>query len=161
MTREDLETRIADSKAIVMFITQKFSPDLWNDLGRTQFITRKRQMAQPVLTNKIYFEQNIEKNECSYFNSQWIDLSQFEFIYDGIDCSTYNTGTVISINEPYENKYGEIPLLDLVLSQDRHFNEVEWTVMSVDIVLGIIGGFVGLIWGILTYLLGGYQGFRF
>ena len=32
---------------------------------------------------------------------------------------------------------------------------------SIDILLGLIGGFVGLIWDLLGYTLGGYESFKF
>ena len=32
---------------------------------------------------------------------------------------------------------------------------------SFDVLLGLIGGFVGLIWGLLVYTLGGYESFKF
>ena len=33
--------------------------------------------------------------------------------------------------------------------------------LSLDTLLGLIGGFVGLIWSVVTYGLGGYEEFRF
>ena len=48
-----------------------------------------------------------------------------------------------------------------VISQDRQYFEVTWTVTSIDILLGLIGGFVSLIWSLLGYFLGGYENFRF
>lgn len=35
-----------------------------------------------------------------------------------------------------------------------------WYVDSLDIVLGLVGGFVGLIWGTLEIIFGGYESFR-
>lgn len=39
--------------------------------------------------------------------------------------------------------------------------DTTWTLQSVDIVLGLIGGFVGLIWDTLGYALTGYESFWF
>jgi len=32
------------------------------------------------------------KNECSFYNSRMLDLSQFQSFYKGIDCTTYEVG---------------------------------------------------------------------
>lgn len=39
-------------------------------------------------------------------------------------------------------------------------HEYQWTVQSLDLVLGLVGGFVSLIWGTLNIVLGGYQAFK-
>jgi len=38
---------------------------------------------------------------------------------------------------------------------------VQWTRASFETLLGLIGGFVGLIWELLGYFFGGYEDFRF
>ena len=45
--------------------------------------------------------------------------------------------------------------------QDRLFNENQWTVTSFDAFLGLIGGFIGLIWSMIHMCMGGYEEFRF
>ena len=45
--------------------------------------------------------------------------------------------------------------------QDRLYNENQWTVTSFDAFLGLIGGFIGLIWSIIHWIMGGYEEFRF
>jgi len=51
--------------------------------------------------------------------------------------------------------------VEVIITQDRLFHEFTWTITSFDILLGLIGGFVGLIWAVLIYLLGGYENFRY
>ena len=62
---------------------------------------------------------------------------------------------------PYEEKLAIAPIFSQVLCQDRSYLETTWSVQSLDIVLGLIGGFVGLIWDLLGYSLGGYESFKF
>lgn len=57
--------------------------------------------------------------------------------------------------------YSNTPVFLGITGQDRHYSETEWTVRSIDIVLGIIGGFIGLIWDLLGFSLGGYQSYKF
>ena len=54
-----------------------------------------------------------------------------------------------------------MPIFTQFLVQDRSYLVTTWSVQSLDIVLGLIGGFVGLIWGLLGYSLGGYESFKF
>ena len=53
------------------------------------------------------------------------------------------------------------PLFAEILNQSRSYDVVQWSVVSFDMVVGLIGGFIGLIYLILTYILGGYQEFKF
>ena len=45
--------------------------------------------------------------------------------------------------------------------QARSFDSVTWSLVSFDLIVGVIGGFTGLIWEILNYILGGYESFKF
>ena len=37
----------------------------------------------------------------------------------------------------------------------------EWAIDSLDVVLGLVGGFTSLLWTALSILLGGYETFKF
>ena len=39
--------------------------------------------------------------------------------------------------------------------------ETQWTIDSIDLILGFIGGMAGVIWAILAFMLGSYQNFAF
>jgi len=85
-------------------------------------------------------------------------MSQFTF-YDGIDCSSYKTR---NSGETSATRYFPADLLfEQNLSQGRKFYHNEWTIVSLDIVLGLIGGFVGLVWSSLDLSLGSYESFKF
>ena len=47
------------------------------------------------------------------------------------------------------------------LVQNRKYTEIQWTITSLDIVMGLIGGFIGLIWDTLGLTLKGYESFKF
>ena len=38
--------------------------------------------------------------------------------------------------------------------------EIDWSVNSLDIILGLVGGFVRLIWGVCSFILGSYEAFK-
>ena len=66
-----------------------------------------------------------------------------------------------SLTNQESNESGKLPLVQATIYQDRLYNEYMWSVTSVDTLLGLIGGFVGLLWSIITWSLGGYESFRF
>ena len=56
----------------------------------------------------------------------------------------------------YESDDVTAPVFTQILMQDRSYHDTTWSVNSIDIVLGLIGGFIGLIWDMLGYTIGGY-----
>ena len=48
----------------------------------------------------------------------------------------------------------------IVYTQDRQKFKEDWAIESLDIVLGLVGGFTGLLWAALATLLGGYSTFK-
>ena len=40
-------------------------------------------------------------------------------------------------------------------------NKQTWAYESLDIVLGLVGGLAGVVWAILSYLLGDYEQFKY
>lgn len=54
-----------------------------------------------------------------------------------------------------------MPLFSQIMLQDRSYLETKWSVRSIDILLGLIGGFTALIWDLLSRFLGGYESFSF
>ena len=50
--------------------------------------------------------------------------------------------------------------IDVIYVQSKVQYEEAWQIQSLDAVLGLVGGFVGLIWGTLSFFLGGYETFK-
>ena len=44
--------------------------------------------------------------------------------------------------------------------QSRRQNIQEWSVVSLDLVLGLVGGLSGIIWSVLAMLFGGFESFK-
>ena len=59
--------------------------------------------------------------------------------------------------EAREDSYGGAKI---VYSQSKVQNKVVWRVNSLDLVLGLVGGFVGLIWVSLSIVCKNYQEFK-
>ena len=71
-------------------------------------------------------------------------MSQFSGFYSGHDCTTYSkvdTDTVA-----YANSSNPKSLYYEIFSQDRAYEETNWSILSLDLAFGLIGGLVALIW---------------
>ena len=84
------------------------------------------------------------KNQCSFYDTLLFDMSQFSGFYSGHDCTTYSKVstervTYDTINDPSALYYEEF-------IQDRAYEATKWSILSLDLALGLIGGLVALIW---------------
>ena len=99
----------------------------------------------------------MKQNECHFYDYLPFDMSQFEAIYDGIDCSTYRLDGMILAELPLSSEqYLTSPLVNNQVVQSRAYDISQWSVVSIDIFLGLMGGFVGIIWSIVQLCIGGY-----
>ena len=101
------------------------------------------------------------QRECQFYDNFMLDLSMFQYLYSGIDCQSYGIA-----NEEFAYIYDSVkaknvPLFNMAIGQSRLYYHNVWTRTSFDAILGLIGGFVGLIWLFTTGILGGYEEFRF
>ena len=51
--------------------------------------------------------------------------------------------------------------LSFMYVQANEVYEEEWVIQSLDIVLGLVGGFTGLLWSVTAMIIGGYESFKF
>mmetsp|Transcript_4647 Transcript_4647/g.6123 ORF Transcript_4647/g.6123 Transcript_4647/m.6123 type:complete len:95 (-) Transcript_4647:642-926(-) len=45
--------------------------------------------------------------------------------------------------------------------QSRQLNKETWIIQSLGLVLGLVGGLSGIIWGVLAFFLNNYESFKF
>lgn len=53
------------------------------------------------------------------------------------------------------------PVYEQSFYQSRVILRYTWSIASLDIVLGLVGGFAGLCWGLLLLVLGSYEAFKY
>ena len=51
--------------------------------------------------------------------------------------------------------------VSITFSQSREFTESEISVDSVDLILGLLGGYTAILWGVSEYFMSGYSDFKF
>ena len=152
---------IKDSESLLslFYITQYFDPETSMESGYNNYIVvRWMQNGLRFSKERLLQFVTLSQNQCTYYNSIYFDLTQFGSFF-GTDCETYSVTDTESIF--YESDDVTAPVFTQILMQDRSYHDTTWSVNSIDIVLGLIGGFIGLIWDMLGYTIGGYQSFKF
>ena len=52
-------------------------------------------------------------------------------------------------------------VLKVICVQSRRITNIEWSIQSIDIILGLVGGVSGIIWAALGLIIGPYEDFKF
>ena len=99
------------------------------------------------------------KNKCSFYNFLLFDMSQFSGFLSGHDCTTYSKVNTVTVT--YQSEKNPKDLYYEEFTQNRAYEETKWSILSLDLALGLIGGLVALIWQLLELILGDYQSFKF
>ena len=156
-----LAEKVNNSTALIYYIVEYFSPEKMNEYGSNLFYTSLKNFYSLDLLVTRWDRVPVVQYECSYYDSLWLDLSQFQYFYPGIDCTHYFTKDPTFTNDLWTNTEGKLDLITSQIYQDRFYQSDQWNRSSLDMLLGLIGGFTGLIWAITEYMIGGYENFRF
>lgn len=96
----------------------------------------------------------MSENTVNFFDNMVIDTSAISVINLGHTITNWKVeDTTTSID--FRNA-GE-PFFWLEYDQSRNQNIYQWSVSSLDIVLGLVGGVAGVVWSTLAYSLGDYE----
>ena len=101
--------------------------------------------------------QSISKSEVDVFHNSFLDTSSISLIDFSEKYTNYAIETETKRIVPSEDNL----IFSLSYQQSRVMNKYEWSRESLDIVLGLVGGFAGICWSTLSYLLASYQGFKY
>ena len=90
---------------------------------------------------------------------KWLDTSQISLFDFGLARRDYK------VERQSGNKAGnaghEQPVLRSICYQARRITQVEWSIASIDVILGLVGGVSGIIWAGLGLILAPYEDFKF
>ena len=84
------------------------------------------------------------KNKCNFYNNLLFDMSQFNGFYSGHDCTTYSKVSTESIT--YLNSAYSSNIFFEIFTQDRAYEDTTWSILSLDLAFGLIGGLIALVW---------------
>ena len=94
-----------------------------------------------------------------YYSLPWLDTSSLTIF----DLGTTLTNYVVNSKDRRVIE-GTGPLLDNLLVafyQSRGTTEEQWSIMSLDLVMGLVGGLAGIMWATLDLIIGNYESFRY
>ena len=86
-------------------------------------------------------------------------MSQFNGFISGHECTSYSK--VNSGSTAYPNGNKPVKLYTEIFIQERAYEDTKWSILSLDLAFGLIGGLVALIWQIIDLIFGDYQSFKF
>ena len=102
----------------------------------------------------------ISKTDVSYYPFMFMDTSAISVIDLGDSFENYkveNERQRKSTPTGTERDY----VFKQVLKQSRVVHKQTWAYESLDLVLGLVGGLAGVVWSVLSYLLGDYEQFKY
>ena len=92
----------------------------------------------------------------------FFDTSALSIIDLGHQFNNYDVQDRFFESYPPEASSGEVSTsVFLNWKQGRRINEFTWSINSLDLVLGVIGGLSGIVWAVLAMALGGYEAFKY
>ena len=154
---------LLNSPIQLRFVSQHFEPQEYTDDQSMKFLTLTDELAIIEFETKqttVYF---IEQIKTALFNFKWLDISALQAVTELFDISwgkeilTYKVGkhSHFSVPSPISSE------INITFKQAKTVHEQEFSIESLDVMLGLIGGYTALLWGVLGYCMNGYEGFKY
>lgn len=110
------------------------------------------------LTIPIYLDK------VKYYGKRFWDTSTllgFDWLFLDEENTYYTENIKQDVAPLMKNDEGQTIFFQATFNQSIKIVETQWSIDSIDLILGFIGGMAGLIWSILGFVLGSYQNFAF
>ena len=149
---------INDSIVYTSMINRYFDPVVYLENGYMPWITVTEDEFDLKYKNTVRQELYITRNDISFYNFRYLDTSQIatpDLSQKFVDYKTLDSA--IATFRDYTNT----KVFYLRIVQAREYTEIIWSIQSIDLILGLVGGFVGVIWTGLALLVGPYEEFKF
>ena len=101
----------------------------------------------------------VEKENIMVYWFQWLDTSQIAFFDLGNPYADYRVED--HQIRFFNNEKNEAPIYQNLLMQSRKSTDVTWSIQSIDLILGLVGGISAIAWGAIGMFLASYQDFKF
>lgn len=92
----------------------------------------------------------------------FFDTSALSIVDLGQNIDNYDVQDRLFESYPPQASAGEFTTAVILnWKQGRRINEFTWSINSLDLVLGVIGGLSGIVWAVLAMALSGYEAFKY
>ena len=148
------------NKSIVYtsMINRYFDPTVYKANGFMPFIAVTCDEFDLVYKLTVRQELYITLNDISYYNFPYVDTSQLA--YPDMSQKFKDYKTLKQSSSTFLDS-SNTKLFYLRIMQAREYTEIVLSIQSLDLVLGLVGGLVGIIWTALALLVGPYEEFKF
>ena len=102
----------------------------------------------------IEVEKKITQSQVQFYLFKWLDTSAISLFDFSETFETYGQ------KQPQTIYYYEDSKLTILWEQSRERPIIQFTVQSLDIVLGLVGGLSSIVWGFLAIIFGDYETFK-
>ena len=116
-------------------------------------------MILPTEVTKTIIYKEVSQREIDFFDHKWIDTSIVQAIKLGKEIVNYEIENVQSRSIIEDST--QIPTVTIWFTQSRVKHNSEYKVDSLDVLLGLVGGFASIVAGAMQLILGDYEDFRF
>ena len=134
-------------------LSHSFEPNEYRKVGYQKALSVTEKGLEITKTGSQHLTLEISKTTVKYYWFSLLDTSAITLIDFGKEFTNYQVES--NALRPYEG--GKNGSIYISYWQAREVYDEEWAIESLDIVLGLVGGFTGLLWTALAILLGGYE----
>ena len=99
------------------------------------------------------------ENSITYYSLSLLDTSQISAFNLGTNLKEYKVDTQLS--NSINNKQNTQPFFRCKIVQSRKQTQSSWNIHSMDLIFGLVGGFVSLIWMGTGMVIAPFEDFKF
>ena len=99
----------------------------------------------------------VARSEIQFYSFKWLDTSNIALLNINEEFTNYHISSVAERPAKMKIKTG---IAEVVYDQSKKKSTTQWQIQSLDVVLGLVGGFVSIIWGALNILFSEYEYFK-
>ena len=138
-------------------ITQYFNPYTFRETGHSDYVSVSNDLVVLQGDKIAYVAKEVAKLDVTYYQNKWLDTSAVSLIDFGQHFTDYsverqNLQRLLNPNNMY-------PHCIVTYNQSRKANHMEFSINSLDLVLGVVGGLSAVILTTMQLIFGGFQEF--
>ena len=159
LSTDDMNSLLWNTEIMTWEMSRYYTYDLYKEHGYMPFIMTNENVfdLQPHATN--FMVSYVMQQTTTTFDFKWIDTSQISLVDFGTTLYDYKTDR--ERQQYRSNAAYDDPVLKLYYVQSDRMVMTEWSIASIDIILGLVGGVSGILWTGLAMLLSPYETFKF
>ena len=155
------DDNLLDDNSILLTseITFYFDPEEYLNVGYQKAIVKETEFQ---LLNSLvctHISSAISKTAIEFFSFKWLDTSSISALKFSKELVSWNVESKTKNTSP--GRPQGFAIFTSLYTQSRSQYTITWSVQSLDIVLGLVGGVSGVVWAVFAYTIGDFEAFRY